>query len=195
MPYGLIQRAAFIAVIFRSIFSNTVAGLISAVLLGYWAPIDRLAPPRQEQPERSAPLNIDPISGKLLDRIEGAAKPVARPERPILSQYGFLLSSGDDAPAAMGPVRPRPASARPARPAAQKPGEVRENVMQPSPAEKLEVADAGQPASAGSESWMDRLAPARLTSRVAPIGELASGVASRAARAGRAVADRLGGLL
>ena len=98
MPQRLIQQTALLAAILRSIFSNTVAGLITAVLLGYWMPIERMAETPLEQAQESARVNIDPVSGKLLDRIEGAAAAaVVRPSlSPILTQYGFTLASAEE---------------------------------------------------------------------------------------------------
>ncbi|MGE5387794.1 MAG: hypothetical protein ACM3NE_02795, partial [Hyphomicrobiales bacterium] len=115
MPQHLVQQTALLAAILRSIFSNTVAGLITAVLLGYWMPMERMAEAPLEQAQESAPVNIDPVSGKLLDRIEGAAAaPVVRPSlSPILTQYGFTLASAEESPTANVPVKPRLASQKP----------------------------------------------------------------------------------
>jgi hypothetical protein len=191
MPQRLIQQTALLAAILRSIFSNTVAGLITAVLLGYWMPMERMAEAPLEQAQESARVNIDPVSGKLLDRIEGAAAAaVARPSlSPILTQYRFILASAEESPA-NAPVKARPAPQKPARTAATKTNEAVQKTAPATVPAGPELADAPPaPSAEDSESWISRFSPARLTARVA------SGVASKAVGAGRAVADRLGGLL
>lgn len=197
MPHRLIQQTALLAAVLRSIFSNTVAGLITAVLLGYWMPIERLAQPATDVAEESS-RHVDPVSGKWLDRIEGAASASAvRPTLgPILTRYSLSLPS-DDAPAASGPLKARPASVRPPRSAAPKAADAPKTIATAAVPAGPELADAPQAQSVEeSDSWMSRWSPAKLTARVAPIGrDLASGVASKAVGAGRAVADRLGGLL
>ncbi|GLI94881.1 hypothetical protein [Methylocystis echinoides] len=201
MSQRLLQQTALLAALFRSVFSNTVAGLITALLLGYWMPIERMAEQAAPRTE-SARLNVDPVSGKLLDRIDGAAAALAsRPAPgPILMQIGFAGPSVGDAPVAMEPVRSRAAPAKPGRMAAPKAADAGPKTAQVAAiAEGPELSDAPQPQpqkTEESESWMSRFSPANLTARVAPMGrEIASGVASKAAGAGRAVADRLGGLL
>lgn len=201
MSQRLLQQTALLAALFRSVFSNTVAGLITALLLGYWMPIERMAEQAAPKTE-SARLNVDPVSGKLLDRIDGAAAALAsRPAPgPILMQIGFAGPSVGEAPVAMEPVRSRAAPAKPGRMAAPKAAEAGPKTAQAAAiAEGPELSDAPQPQpqkTEESESWMSRFSPANLTARVAPMGrEIASGVASKAAGAGRAVADRLGGLL
>jgi hypothetical protein len=192
MPQRLIQQTALLAAILRSIFSNTVAGLITAVLLGYWMPMERMAEAPLEQAQESARVNIDPVSGKLLHRIEGAAAAaVVRPSlSPILTQYGFTLASAEESPTANVPVKPRLASQKPGRPAAAKTIEAVQKTAPATVPAGPELADAPPaPSAEDSESWISRFSPARLTARVA------SGVASKAVGAGRAVADRLGGLL
>jgi hypothetical protein len=199
MSQRLLQQTALLAALFRSVFSNTVAGLITALLLGYWMPIERMAEQAAPRTE-AARLNVDPVSGKLLDRIDGAAAALAsRPAPgPILMQIGFAAPSVGDAPVAMEPVKSRAAPAKPGRMAAPKAAEAGPKTAQAAAiAEGPELSDAPQPQKTEeSESWMSRFSPASLTARVAPMGrEIASGVASKAAGAGRAVADRLGGLL
>lgn len=201
MSQRLLQQTALLAALFRSVFSNTVAGLITALLLGYWMPIERMAEQAAPKTE-TARLNVDPVSGKLLDRIDGAAAALAsRPAPgPILMQIGFAGPSVGEAPVAMEPVRSRAAPAKPGRMAAPKAAEAGPKAAQAAAiAEGPELSDAPQPQpqkTEESESWMSRFSPANLTARVAPMGrEIASGVASKAAGAGRAVADRLGGLL
>jgi cell wall-associated NlpC family hydrolase len=191
MPQRLIQQTALLAAILRSIFSNTVAGLITAVLLGYWMPMERMAEAPPEQARESARVNIDPVSGKLLDRIEGAAAAaVASPSlSPILTQYGFILASAEES-AATAPVKPKTAPQKPARTAPTKTNEAVQKTAPATVSVGPELADAPPaPSAEDSESWISRFSPARLTARVA------SGVASKAVGAGRAVADRLGGLL
>jgi hypothetical protein len=200
MSQRLLQQTALVAALFRSIFSNTVAGLITALLLGYWMPIERMV--EQAAPKTgSAQLNVDPVSGKLLDRIEGAAAALVSRSAPgpILTQIGFATPAAGDAPVASTPVRSKAAPAKPGRAAAPKASEAGQKTAQAALPEGPELTDAPQPQpqkAEESESWMSKFSPANLTAHVAPMGrEIASGVASKAVGAGRAVADRLGGLL
>ncbi len=206
MPQSLVQPTAFLAAITRSVFSNTVAGLITAVLLGYWMPVERNTESVSEQAVAAiagepARVNVDPVSGKLLDRIEGAmAASVTRPVlSPILTLYGLKLASPHDAPAAAGAGQAKSAPVRAVRPVSPKIIEASEKPVRPAVPAGPELVDAppapqqaAEPEESGS--WMRKLSPARLTDRIAVGRDLAVGVASKAAGAGRAVIDRLAAL-
>jgi hypothetical protein len=207
MPQTLVQPTALLAAITRSVLSNTIAGLITAVLLGYWMPMERSTESVPEQAVAAlagepARVNVDPVSGKLLDRIEGAmVASVGRPVlSPILTLYGFKLASSHDAPAAAGASQVKSAPMRAGRPVSPKINEASgEKPVRPTVPAGPELSDAPPAPQQAAEpeesaSWARKLSPARLTDRIAMGRDLAVGVASKAAGAGRAVIDRLAAL-
>jgi hypothetical protein len=199
MPPSLLMQPGALAALMRSVFINTVAGLITALLLSYWTPAVRLVPQPRESTDLAladspAPLNVDPISGKLLDRIEGAGE-VARPApTPILTYYGVGVESAPDALAQTPPVQLRSTPAKASRTAAPKAKDAVQKLPQAAHPAALESTEPPPPTnSEEGESWMSKFSPAGLTARVAPFGrDLASGLAAKAGGAVRALADKLG---
>lgn len=145
-----------------------------------------------ETPEASAPrLNVDPISGKLLDRIDGLAAPAASDSPARTAPRDALVSfapAADPSPVARKTVAVKPARAAPAKSEAAGRKPSAEKPAAPAP-------DAGarqEPQARENESWWSRWSPGALTTRAPAMGrDLTNSVVAGAGSVGRALIDRL----
>lgn len=188
MQQRLAEKTAAAVAFSRNILANAAAGLITAALLGFWSPTLKKVEPAQ--PEIVGELNIDPVSGKILDRVAVDEEPTVPRVRlkPVLVDYAPpTLATEPEAQAApekvKKPTAKTQAAPKPHKPSASEPESRNMPVETP-------AADAVPAQPIESEGWMSKLSPGALSAKLAPVtGYVSGGVAA----AKRAVADRLGG--
>lgn len=192
MQQRLAEKTAAAVAFSRNFLANTAAGLVTATLLGFWSPALQKEEP--VQPEIVGKLNIDPASGKILDRVAVEEEPTVPQLRlkPVLVNYALpALAPEPPAPAEPAPQMTRKLAAKP-QPAAKAPQpSAPDPESRDMPAESS-AAIAAPERMAESEGWMSKLAPGALVSKLAPVAGHVSGyVAGGVSAARRAVADRL----
>jgi hypothetical protein len=169
-------------------------GALAALLLYCWspaAPETPVATPAASRPR----LNVDPISGKLLDRIEGAAPPASDAPAQMLTRYGFFNIAGvDEPPMATAPVQRKSAAVKPPRAA---PPKTDAAGRKPAPTAKSAAPEPAaeaprEPQSRENENGWSRWSPDALAARAPAMGrDLAKSVVAGAGSASRALIDRL----
>lgn len=209
MNQRLSQKIAAAGELSRKIAVNTAAGLITAALLGFWSPALKKVEPAQ--PQTVGKVNIDPFSGKILDRVDVVDDAPDTADVPQVRLKPLLVGAalpanaaaeakvGTEADAEAPPQKTRKLVAKAAAPAKPRPSALEPSALEPESRNILAetpavVAAPAQPAE--SEGWMSKLSPGAVslnavTTRLAPAAGYVSG---GLAAAKRAVTDRLGAI-